>query len=213
MGARVPRGPPPVTPKPVTPPRPPPPPQSSDEDVRGLIWLQKALSGASETDDVKPEDVSKHTSPLPVLDPTRGLAPCVAGDWLTQSHYPLQRTQVWERAHELYRRWLAAGPQERLTRKATEEGEPSRYDSIKYGRVEQAAISLLPNVLPVWLQTELISNRQLGSTAIIFRVLTAFQPGGLTEKSAILDALTRPAPGKAFSDTADVQELFWMWRK
>ena len=67
--------------------------------------------------------------------------------------------------------------------------------------MQQAAISLLPDALPVWLQTELISNRQLDSTAIIFRVLTAFQPGGLSEKSAILDALTRSVPGKAFSDT------------
>ena len=44
-------------------------------------------------------------------------------------------------------------------------------------------------------------NRQLDSTAIIFRVLTAFQPGGLSERSAILDALSRPAPGKSACDT------------
>ena len=32
-------------------------------------------------------------------------------------------------------------------------------------------------------------------------MLTAFQPGGLTEKPAILDALTRPAPGNSIGDT------------
>ena len=153
MGTRIPRGPPPATPKPVTPPRPPPPPQTSDEDVRGLIWHEKALSAASESDDVRPEDVGKHTSPLPVLDPSKGLAPCVAGDWLTQISPTMKSLSatagLWERDHELYRKWLAAGPQERLTIKAIEEGETSRYDGTKYGRVEQASSSLLLNAFQV----------------------------------------------------------------
>ena len=83
-------------------------------------------------------------------------------------------SEVWDRAPELYKRWLAASPQGKLAIKAVGEDDIPRYDDTRYVRVEQAAISLLPNALPTWLQTELISNRQLDSTAIIFRVLTEF---------------------------------------
>ena len=64
--------------------------------------------------------------------------------------------------------WLAASPQGRLAIKTVTEDDPPRYDGTQYGRAEQAAISLLLKALPKWLQTELISNRQLDSTAITF---------------------------------------------
>ena len=101
----------------------------------------------------------------------------------------------------MYKQWLAADPQERLAITATKEGECSRYDGAKYVRVEQAAINLLLAALPDWLKTELVSNRQLDSAAIIFRVLPAFHPGGLGDRTAILDVLSRPAPGKGAYDT------------
>ena len=54
--------------------------------------------------------------------------------------------------------------------KAVGKHERPRYDDTKYVRAEQAAISLLVNALLRWLQTDMISKRQLDSTAIIFRV-------------------------------------------
>ena len=109
---------------------------------------------------------------------------------------------MWDRAHELFKRWLAASPQGKLAIKAVTEDDTPRYDGAKYGRVEQAAISLLLNELPKWLQTELILNRQLDSTAVIFRVQSAVQPGGLSEKLPIFSALTT-APSKHISDTVE----------
>ena len=93
---RVPRGPP-----PVTPPKPPPvPPLSSDEAIAGVAWLRKALNATFHA--VRPEDVSKHTSPLPVLDPSSGFAPCIAGDWLAQiNSAAVWWSEVRDRAHEL----------------------------------------------------------------------------------------------------------------
>ena len=167
------------------------------------------LSVASESDTGKPEGISKHPTCLPVLDPSKGFAPCIAGDWLTQIGPTMKSlsatatvwwNEVWEQAHALCRQWLEADLQEKLTVAATREGESSRHDGTKYVRVEQAAINLLLAALPEWLKTELVSNRQLDSTAIIFRMLTAFQPGGLTDRTAILE-VSRPAPGKSAYDT------------
>ena len=66
MGTRIPRGPPPGTQPPVTPPKPPHLPPPCSEEAWNLNWLQQALSAASESDNVRPEDVSKHMSPYQV---------------------------------------------------------------------------------------------------------------------------------------------------
>ena len=116
-----------MTPQKVTPPRPPPLPEMPSEEAAGISWLKKDLSAATESDTSKPEGVSKHSTSLPV---SKGLALCVAGDWLTQIGPTVKSlsatattwwNEVWERSHKLYKQWLAADPQERFTITATKE--------------------------------------------------------------------------------------------
>lgn len=48
--------------------------------------------------------------------------------------------------------------------------------------------------MPESLKQELVSLRRMSCPHIIFRVMTAFQPGGAKERAAILKALGDPAP-------------------
>ena len=50
-------------------------------------------------------------------------------------------SELGDRAHDLYSKWLAASPQAKLAIKAVQEDGKSRYDDTKYVRIEQAAIS------------------------------------------------------------------------
>ena len=198
-GTRLPPGDP-----PPTPPRPPPS-APYDPGERALDLLRSALGVQSEGL-IRQEEVSRSGAKLPALEPGSGVAACVAGDWLAQitpTMRALSNTawqwwdDVWNAAHALYQKWLQSSPADRLLLKAVQDGERPRFETTKWARVEQHAIGLLVEALPKWLQTELIANRQLDCTAIVFRILTAFQPGGPQEKAVVLQALTSPATGKS----------------
>ena len=68
----------------------------------------------------------------------------------------------------------------------------ARTDYGPLARVEERASILLLQSLPADLQTEAVSVRGLASSALIFLVMSRYQPGGSSEKSMILSFLTQP---------------------
>ena len=112
---------------------------------------------------------------------------------------------------EVYKRWLAATPLERLRI-----APPEPVDSTKFGnglqiqRLEQRVTTILMPSLPAELRHDLISARQLWPCAILYRILRSYQPGGWGERSMLLTELTMTAQA---SSAADASTKLRMWRR
>ena len=101
-------------------------------------------------------------------------------------------------ANAAYQRWLVANPLGRLgLDPSTVVGE---FDSHLYGRVESRAVSLLLAAVPQSIRDDVVTNRWLASTSILFRVLCLFQPGGSSERSHLLAQLVNPSTCKTFGE-------------
>ena len=210
----MPSGPPPATPPPargvtfgpvVTAPLPPSPipgPPASPCDFYG----QKGG---------RPEEPSKLVHSLPVLSVTEGNADAsvVTGDWLARIG-PIMRSMspgapLWwqktlEVANGFYQQWLHADPLQRLGVKTEAIGYT--WDQGTHALVEERAAVLLLQALPPEMQSEAVSIRALSSSALLFLLMSRFQPGGGSEKSMILSFLTQPtvegSPGIVANHTA-----------
>ena len=122
--------------------------------------------------------------------------PMDLGDWLILVG-PIMRdlsqhaTTWWKRtveeAHRYYEVWRTASP---LKRVQLQVQLPQDLALEPYVRTEQRGVGLLLRAVPEELRKVLISNRDVTSTAIIWRLLTTYQPGGAGEKSYILRSLT-----------------------
>ena len=203
---RVPEGPPPATPPRVTSPDsilPAPPPTSPISPPPappsyGQSW-DKGCSG--QKGDKASEEPSRLVHQLPLLDikESRYDASVTTGDWLARiapvmrslsPNAPSWWSLVTQTATGYYNRWLHADPLQKLSIKW--EAIEAKMDFGPLARVEERASILILQALPVDLQSEAVSIRGLASSALIFLVMSRYQPGGSSEKSMILSYLTQP---------------------
>ena len=68
---------------------------------------------------------------------------------------------------------------------------PEELNERCYGRTEQRGVHLLLKAVSLEIQQMLVTDRQLSSTAILYRLFMRYQPGGPGEKSLILKELTQ----------------------
>eukprot|EP00435_Cladocopium_sp_Y103_P038074 s1529_g10.t1 len=99
-----------------------------------------------------------------------------------------------------YATWLQADPLTRLKTSAPDNGGLSAG----FERLDQRVTSLLLQAVPKAIKSELIATHELTSAAIMFRVLRTFQPGGLVEKSRLLEDLTTIQKGTKDSPAQQV---------
>eukprot|EP00913_Durusdinium_trenchii_P015946 g14985.t1 len=83
-------------------------------------------------------------------------------------------------------RWKTASPLERVQLNPQ---LPDELFDIRYQRTEQRGVNLLLKAIPVDQQQALITARELTSTALLFRLLVRYQPGGAGEKAILLARL------------------------
>ena len=74
------------------------------------------------------------------------------------------------------------------------------FDRHLYGRAESRSVSLLLAAVPQSIRDDVVPNRWLASTSILFRVLCLFQPGGSSERSHLLAQLVSPNTCNTFSE-------------
>ena len=134
---------------------------------------------------------------LPVLQELgeSEVGPLIAGDWIT-SVTPFMKDlssssaawwdEVLRCAGDLYGRWLSSEPMERLRIMAV---TPESFKNMPWARIEQRGQVVLLRALPESLRQELVSQREMGSVQILFRVLRTYQPGGLAERTTLLRQL------------------------
>ena len=75
--------------------------------------------------------------------------------------------------------------------------------SDKYSRLERRAFSMIHASLPRSIAEELLAERTLDCLSTVFLILKTFQPGGLQERSRLIEALCNPGIGASRKDVVD----------
>lgn len=164
------------SPSPGSPPtnQPPPPPVS---------WMTLESGGGVGNSKAELPELMKDASPLQL------------GDWLVMCEPVLRDisgvSAVWwektvKAAKDYYQQWKTSSP---LQRVQITPHLPAELQEAKYQRTEVRGVHLLLKALPTDLQEALVSSRELTSTAIVYRVLVRYQPGGSAEKQLLLNHL------------------------
>ena len=123
-------------------------------------------------------------------------SPLELGDWLAVNGPVLRdlssvSARWWNltlrEAQCFYDRWKTSSPLERV--QIAPRLPDELYDSC-YQRTEQRGVNLLLRAIPADQQQALITARELNSTALLFRLMVRYQPGGSGEKAILLAKLT-----------------------
>ena len=164
------------------------------------------------------EDGSLKSVPITLpklVEPTSKDAALAAGDWIAQLRPHIADVcagagQWWDQVISIvsskYQDWLVAGPLERI------HIQPPDAQTVSQGqfRLEQRVTNLLLSALPESIKSELVSNRQLHVSGILFTVYKRYQPGGIAERSQTLLALTNTQAAASASEAA---QSLRMWRR
>ena len=131
---------------------------------------------------------------LPELSESE-IGPLIAGDWLTtigpflrdiSSSSSMWWDEVLQVAGTLYRVWLNSEPMERLRLTPV---TPQAFQRPPWLRIEQRGSVALLKAIPESIRSELVSQREVNSVSIIFKVVRVYQPGGLGERTTLLKQL------------------------
>ena len=131
---------------------------------------------------------------LPAL--AQETTPMDLGDWLTlitpsMKDMANNASFWWEctlaEATRFYEQWRQSTPLQRVQLKPS---LPVELTARQFERTEQRGVGLLVRALPSEMRNVIISNRDMASTAILWRLLITFQPGGNGEKGQLLKVLT-----------------------
>ena len=135
-----------------------------------------------------------------------------AGDWLAQlrplvSDVSGGALRWWDNLMEqtmtAYRRWLSVGPLEKLHVKA-----PTLVaTSAGHTRLDQRVTMMVMGAIPAGVRQEIVASRELHAAGVIFKLLRTYQPGGLSEKAMVLDAITRTKSAGSALEAADMLRL------
>ena len=164
------------------------------QSMKQLQEIQMSNLKKHEESDKSPEVVKTATVALPLLAAPEGeLSGLLLQDWLVQVTTAMQDLSAgsgewWEEIRELvaraYSTWLTSTPLERL------QVVPEQHVQLMSGRwtrVNARACSLMIQSFTEPVRLDLIARRSTQSAALIlFRLFTAYQPGGAAERSVVL---------------------------
>ncbi|CAE7257247.1 RE1, partial [Symbiodinium sp. CCMP2592] len=166
-----------------------------------------------------PEIVKPGISSLPALSsPGQDTSPVDIQDWLEEVGGVMTdlSDSSWEwwlqtrdLAEEHYRKWVKSTPMEKISLSMPK--SPS-LEQGRYGRVNARAAGMVLAALPQEVKSEMITKKVTGSTAsLIFRLLTAYRPGGEKEKTLLLQQLTAPEPASTAEEAVQGLRRWGRW--
>eukprot|EP00435_Cladocopium_sp_Y103_P018940 s142_g4.t1 len=167
--------------------------------LQGMQELQKQIvvsKDEAKNDEVEYVRFSADLPRLPEWSPES--APIEFADWLICLHPYMAdlstSSEAWwdatlSTAKSWYDKHMQLTPIQRLSHLpvATEE-----LKAKKWARLERRSSALLMAALPEGLKEEVISSKSVTTLGILTKAMIQYQPGGLTERSAILSALESP---------------------
>jgi len=106
-----------------------------------------------------------------------------------------------------YDQWRGSTPLQRIQIRPR---LPEDLAERKFQRTEQRGVQMLLKAIPSAEQQELVTDRALSSTAILYKLMVRFQPGGAGEKQILLKQLT--SMPKA-SNIQEVAAAIRNWRR
>ena len=151
---------------------------------------------------------------LPALP--RETTPMDLGDWLTlitpsMKDIANNASFWWEctlaEATRFYEQWRQSTPLQRVQLKPV---LPMELTARQFERTEQRGVGLLLRALPTEMRNVIISNRDMASTAILWRLLITYQPGGNGEKGQLLKVLTTSS---SVSSASQLASYLRQWRR
>ena len=192
---------------------------AGNEQVLGEVCHQPRTSrmrSPSRGDPIEDGDLKSVPITLPALPAPDGReASLDAGDWMIQLE-PLigdlsRNASVWwkgtmEVISERYAIWLHADPLTRLKIVAPLPRElPAGFE-----RLDQRVTSLLLQAVPACIKDEVIATRELHTAGILYRIFRTYQPGGLNEKSRLLEDMTT-VPG--IKSVTEMVAALRLWKR
>ncbi|CAE7753847.1 RE1 [Symbiodinium sp. CCMP2592] len=168
------------------------------------VMLQQLSNEKDRSGEKSPETVKPGVSTLPLLPQVSSSTASVdIMDWLELIAAPMSDlsdgsgewwTLVKKEASKAYQLWTNASPIEKLRIMPPQVAE---LETGRWSRVNSRASSMILLALHDSVRQEMVSRRSTGSaTALLFRLLTIYQPGGQQEKVTILQNLQQPGEEK-----------------
>ena len=104
-----------------------------------------------------------------------------------------------------YHDWLQLGPLERLRVKPQLDSQAHSWP-----RTERRALAMLLQAVPEHIRAEVVSARKLSPDQVMFRLFCTYQPGGASERTKLLQAISDCKCGGSVKDA-----LSWVrtWRR
>ena len=181
--------------------------------------MQRSMLKSKEEIGEEPEvvRVSPQLPKLPEWCPES--APIDFNDWLTclevhMSDLSSNSQHWWEATMKVVSTWYAhhmtLTPIQRLSHVPE---LPDHLKQRKWARLEKRAASLLMASIPETLREEVVASKAVSTHGIMSKAMLVYQPGGLGERGAILQALESPQESATIS-TAITQLRKWIrWKR
>ena len=99
----------------------------------------------------------------------------------------------------LYEEWRGSTPLQRVQLRPV---LPAELKARSFERTEHRGVGLLLRALPTEMRSTIISNRNMSSTSILWRLLITYQPGGNGENGQLLKVLTTSSTSSTPSQLA-----------
>ena len=170
--------------------------------VQGMRQLQQAYMYKSESKD---SDL-KGSVQVPEMPEVGAEAAVAFADWLYELEQSIggmsDRASVWftsclSVARQTYTAYTLASPLERLTRKPQ---VPEALKDEKWSRLEKRVMALLLGSMKKTAKDDAITHRVEDVTSLLYRLHVLYQPGGASERAAILKQLEGRALGENVYD-------------
>ena len=188
--------------------------------MEGMQDIQRQMvstKGVGKEDEVEWVRFASELPKLPEWSPET--SPIDYGDWIVCLHSHMAdltpTSEEWwettlETAKGWYQRHMQMTPIQRLTH-APEKND--KLDNKKWGRLERRAASMLMAALPEQLREEIVASKSVTTMGILTKAMIQYQPGGLTERSAILNALEAPTEASSIANATTLLRRWIRWRR
>ena len=187
--------------------------------VEGMQAMQQKFVDGKEEQKDEVEYV-RFSQELPRLQEwSSETAPIDFGDWIICLHTYMSdlssTSESWwdltlQVAKDWYDEHMKLNPIQRLTHSPN---LPQELRCKKWSRLERRAASMLMSALPESLKEEVISSKSLTAIGILTKAMVQYQPGGLSERSAILSALEAPSEASTINAAITQLRRWCRWKR
>ena len=166
------------------------------------------------------EVVKSSVSELPKLQEWRvETAPLDLTDWFLTIEPALGdlsdgSQQWWDGMIRAARAWYALHQEMSPLQRVNHVPEaPPELKGVRYQRLEKRTTALLMAAIPSTQQEEVIAGKDISTMSILCRLMLSYQPGGLSEKAAILSALDSPEEAQSLASAVTGLRKWLRWHR